>query len=135
MPVKLEHIHQPTDDDLNDFRKIQSDTVNLGLNSETDIENWINDSRWVIAGRFNDRIVGALLAEKQSDNRLILTAPGVRSITQRRGVMHQMIHFLQRWSDENTLQLMAYKENCELSQALIKRDFVDNGDFLVYSPQ
>jgi hypothetical protein len=61
----------------------------------------------------------------------------VRSITQRRGVMHQMIHFIQRWADQNTLTLIIglpdTNMNDALKEALIKRGFASKGDALTYN--
>ncbi len=103
MPVKLEHLTAPTDADWNDLNKIHQDTAISGLTlSETDMKGWLTADRWIVAGRFNDRVVGAFLAER-NQNEVRLSQAGVRSITQRRGVMHQMIHFIQRWADQNTL--------------------------------
>ena len=137
MPVKLEHLTAPTDADWNDLNKIHQDTAISGLTlSETDMKGWLTADRWIVAGRFNDRVVGAFLAER-NQNEVRLSQAGVRSITQRRGVMHQMIHFIQRWADQNTLKLIIgltdTNMNDALKEALIKRGFASKGDALTYN--
>lgn len=135
MPVKLEHIHQPADADWTDLNKIQQETAPHGLSqSQSDLEHWLSDNHWVMAGRFNDRIIGALLATKNNDGEVILSEAGVRAVTQRRGVMHQMIHFIQRWANEENARLVV--NNCpeELSQALVRRGFEPDSGHLIYNP-
>ena len=137
MPVKLEHLTTPTDADWNDLSKIHQDTAVSGLTlSEIDMKDWLTVDRWIVAGRFNDRVVGAFLVER-NQNEVRLSQAGVRSITQRRGVMHQMIHFIQRWADQNTLTLIIgladTNMNDALKEALIKRGFASKGDALTYN--
>lgn len=137
MPVKLEHIHQPSEADWTDLSKIQQETSPDGLNKDqAALSQWLDNNHWVIAGRFNDRLIGALLAEKTSPDTVLLSAAGVRAVTQRRGVMHQMIHFIQRWADSEGLQL-AIEPNCPeaLQQALIRRGFESFEDKTLYNPQ
>ncbi|WP_320821448.1 acetyl-CoA sensor PanZ family protein [Thalassolituus sp.] len=137
MPVKLEHLTTPTDADWNDLSKIHQDTAVSGLTlSEIDMKDWLTVDRWIVAGRFNDRVVGAFLVER-NQNEVRLSQAGVRSITQRRGVMHQMIHFIQRWADQNTLTLIIgladTNMNDALKEALIKRGFASKDDALTYN--
>jgi hypothetical protein len=137
VPVKLEHLTTPTDADWNDLSKIHQDTAVSGLTlSEIDMKDWLTVDRWIVAGRFNDRVVGAFLVER-NQNEVRLSQAGVRSITQRRGVMHQMIHFIQRWADQNTLTLIIgladTNMNDALKEALIKRGFASKDDALTYN--
>lgn len=137
MPVKLEHLTTPTDADWNDLSKIHQDTAISGLTlSKTDMKGWLAADRWIIAGRFNDRVVGACLAERKK-NQVYLSQAGVRSITQGRGVMHQMIHFIQQWAEQNTLTLIIdltdTNMNDALKEALITRGFTSKEDLLTYN--
>ncbi len=137
MPVKLEHIHQPSEADWTDLSKIQQETSPDGLSKDHDALNqWLDNDHWVIAGRFNDRLIGALLAEKINATTVELSAAGVRAVTQRRGVMHQMIHFIQRWADSEGIQLII-APNCPvaLQQALLRRGFESFEDKTLYNPQ
>jgi hypothetical protein len=137
VPVKLEHLTTPTDADWNDLSKIHQDTAISGLTlSKTDMKGWLAADRWIIAGRFNDRVVGACLAERKK-NQVYLSQAGVRSITQGRGVMHQMIHFIQQWAEQNTLTLIIdltdTNMNDALKEALITRGFTSKEDLLTYN--
>lgn len=131
MPVKLEHLTQPNDADWVDLEKIQTETAPYGLAAATDLKNWPDATHWFIAGRFNDRIIGALLAEKSGDV-ITLSDAGVRQITQRRGVMHQMVHFIQKWADESGYSLAAKVSDDSLKSALLKRNFNAAGELLIY---
>ncbi|MEQ3691976.1 MAG: acetyl-CoA sensor PanZ family protein [Alcanivorax sp.] len=132
MPVKLEHLTQPNDADWVDLEKIQNETAPYGLASASDLKNWPDDSHWFIGGRFNDRIIGALLAEK-SGNAITLSAAGVRQITQRRGVMHQMLHFIQKWAVESGFSLAVKVSDDSLRASLLKRGFTTEGELLRYN--
>ncbi|WP_370292228.1 acetyl-CoA sensor PanZ family protein [Thalassolituus sp.] len=128
MPVKLEHITQPTPDDWNDLIKIQGDTSPEG--PVADPSEWLGEDQWYICGRFNDRIIGALQARRSGDQ-VHLIRPGVRTITQRRGVLHQMIHFMQTWATSENLTLTV-EADCALRTALESRGFRLNGELLEY---
>lgn len=131
MPVKLEHLTEPTEDDFVDFEKIRNDTAPYGLAVDMPLREWITKNRWIVAGRFNDRIIGALLAERTGDH-VRLSKAGVRRITQGRGVMHQMLHFLCKWADEESLTLEFNDSEDSLSEAILRRNFERQGDLLVY---
>lgn len=125
MPVKLEHLTAPTAADWQDLDKIINETAPHGLvtSGQISLRDWINDDRWVIGARFNDRIIGALLAERTEPGTIVLSAPGVRAITQRRGVMHQLVHFLQRWAESESLTLSIDSQSCDLREPLCSRGF------------
>ncbi|MDQ4423735.1 MAG: acetyl-CoA sensor PanZ family protein [Thalassolituus sp.] len=131
MPVKLEHLTEPTEDDFVDFEKIRNDTAPHGLAVDEPLREWITENRWIVGGRFNDRIIGALLAERTGDH-VRLSKAGVRRITQGRGVMHQMLHFLCKWADEESLTLEFNDSEDSLSEAILRRNFERQGDLLVY---
>ena len=123
MPVRLEHIRTPTAADWLDLEKIHLDTGSTGFAADrATLEQWLADGGWVMAGRFNDRIIGALLA-RETANGVELSQAGVRTITQRRGVMHQMLHFVQRWAREEGKVVCIAHCPAALENALQHRDF------------
>ncbi len=134
MPVKLEHLTSPTDADWQDLNKIIAETAPVGLTTpdQSNLPEWLNEDRWVIGARFNDRIIGALLAERTAPDTVLLSAPGVRTITQRRGVMHQLLHFIQRWADEENLTLEINMATCDLRNPLCNRGFSGDDRTLSY---
>lgn len=133
MPVLLEHIHEPTPADWVDLEKIHLDTAKNGFTSNKDqLKQWFKDGGWVMAGRFNDRIIGALLA-KEVNGEVVLSQVGVRTITQRRGVMHQLFHFICAWAKQEQRSLRIAQCPLELQVPLIKRGFSQqsgNGFFI-----
>lgn len=122
MPVRLEHITQPTEQDWIDLGKIHQDTQPQGLKlSAEELQQWLQQPhQWLIAGRFNDRIVGCLLAQ-QSEGQVTLSQAAVRTVTQRRGVMHQLLHHVVKWADEEQLSLLFTEVPAELSEPLKRR--------------
>ncbi len=133
MPVKLEIIRTPDEADLNDIRKIRQETSPQGLTcSEAELETFLATGGWIWAGRFNDRIVGVLLAEPQ-DKRIILSQAGVRKITQRRGVMHQMLQLIQQQAEKEGLALELSTCPGHLKEAALRRGFQPINDKLRYN--
>lgn len=134
MPVRLEHIHTPTDADWTDLGKIHNETSASGLSADRDaLTGFLASGGWIMAGRFNDRIIGVVLARKDN-NSIVLSQAAVRTITQRRGVMHQLLHFIQRYAAEQQLSLRV--DNCpqELESALEHRQFAQIGTTWMYNP-
>lgn len=123
MPVRLEHIHQPTDADWQDIGKIHQETVGSGLtdNIETLTER-LNNGSWILAGRFNDRIVGLIIAT-ETEQSVQLEQAAVRQITQRRGVMHQLLHHTLKWADEYEKTLIIQSIPTELQTPVERRGF------------
>lgn len=134
MPVHLEHISQPTQQDWIDLGKIYSDAPQEWLadanNIQTSLQELLDQGTWLIAGRFNARLLGAMKAEKEG-NTVTLSHFCVRKITINRGVAHQMLHHMSNWADENGYTLLAKDVPTELANALINRDFrLETNDFV-----
>ena len=138
MPVHLEHISQPTEQDWIDLGKIYSDAPQEWLTDASDIkaslQQLLDQDIWLIAGRFNARLLGALQAEKQG-NSITLRHGCVRKVTINRGVAHQMLHHMSQWADENGYTLIAKDLPKELVNSLKKRGFIDSGEDFVRNPQ
>lgn len=123
MPVLLEHLTQPNSADWQDLEKIHQDTADNGLTlSSEQLQQWLAEEGWIMAGRFNDRILGALLA-KEHDNLVELSQAGVRTLTQKRGVMHQLLHFICAWSQEHNKTLVIKTLPTNLQQSVLARGF------------
>ena len=133
MPVLLEHIHQPNDADWQDIEKIHQDTADNGLTfNRQQLEQWLAEGGWLMAGRFNDRLIGLVLA-KRTNQGVELSQAAVRKLTQRRGVMHQLVHHIQAWSAEQQQPLQI--NNCAdmFNNALQRRGFILLGGTWQYS--
>ncbi|MFQ3171210.1 MAG: hypothetical protein ACI9DG_001244 [Oleispira sp.] len=134
MPVHIEHISQPTEQDWIDLGKIYSDAPREWLTDASDIHTslqpLLNQGTWLIAGRFNARLLGALKAEKDG-NTIYLSHFCVRKITINRGVAHQMLHHMSTWADENEFSLIAKDVPLEFASALKSRGFISkDNDFI-----
>ena len=128
MPVLLEHIHQPTEADWNDIEKIHQETLTNGLTFDrAQLEQWLASGGWIMAGRFNDRLIGLMLA-KGNAGYVELSQAAVRKLTQRRGVMHQLMHHILVWSEEQQRPLVLSQCTAILNNALQKRGFVQQGN-------
>lgn len=135
MPVLLEHLHQPSEADWADIEKIHQDTANNGLTlNRAELEQWLVDGGWIMGGRFNDRLIGAVLA-KDNGQQVELSHAGVRALTQNRGVMHQLLHFICSWSEEQQKPLLIQTSDHSLQQSLQKRGFIIQAGACYYQPQ
>jgi hypothetical protein len=138
MPVHLEHISQPSEQDWIDLGKIYSDAPKEWLTDASDIktslQQRLDQNIWFIAGRFNARLLGAMQAQKDG-NKIILRYFSVRKITVNRGVAHQMLHHMGIWADENGFSLIAKDVPENLANALIKRDFIEKEKDFIRNPQ
>jgi len=127
MPVLLEHITQPTEQDWIDLGKIYTDAPQEWLDNTSDIKSslqkLLDQDIWFIAGRFNARLLGALKAIKDGDT-IYLSDFCVRKVTVNRGVAHQMMHHIRTWADKHGYTLIATDVPPELTNALINREFV-----------
>lgn len=131
MPVFLEHVTQPDPQDWIDLNKIYSEVLEQNPQPEQEvtatITQWLandqgSDQQWLIAGKFNARLLTAMFARQVGDV-IYLSHFAVRPLTQGRGVAHQLIHHIQKWASENNYQLIALDCPNEFSAALQKRGF------------
>lgn len=126
MPVHLEHIEKPTPQDWIDLGKIYTDAPDEWLSDPTDhqqsLQSLLDSGKWLIAGRFNERLLGSMEAEKDGS---IITLQHfcVRNVTKGRGVAHQMLHHINRWADTEQLTLVAEGVPEDIANSLINREF------------
>lgn len=127
MPVQLEHITQPSDQDWIDLGKIYAEGPQQWLadssNIKASIQPLIDQGTWLIAGRFNSRLLGAMQAQKEGKI-INLQHFCVREITRHRGVAHQMLHHMSNWANEQGYTLCVKELPQELVNSLEKRGFI-----------
>lgn len=123
MPIILEHLQTPSEEDWQDLEQILASTQPEDSISREEIEHKLNQTFWIVAGRFNDRLAGCLLAQKSHPNQVELSQACVRKITQGRGVMHQMLALLVKWADAQSLDLIFKDVPEHLQEVLASRDF------------
>lgn len=138
MPVHLEHITQPTQQDWIDLGKIYTDAPQEWLTDASDLQaslqELLDQGEWLIAGRFNARLLGALKATKDG-NTINLRHLCVRNVTIKRGVAHQMLHHMNKWADENGYTLVAKDVPGELATSLVSRGFTQDSPNFIRNPK
>lgn len=120
MPVLVEEINQPSSQDFTDLQKIYQDAPDWLLAPFNNCEQLIAEQRF-LAGRFNDRLLGAALLEK-TDSCWRLSHLCVRKVTRQRGVARRLLDEAQRLAREagKPLHLAAPVDHLE-AQALAAR--------------
>ncbi|QLF93298.1 acetyl-CoA sensor PanZ family protein [Pseudomonas sp. ABC1] len=124
MPVHVETVSAPSEQDRLDLSRIYQDAPDWLLPPYADADSLIESalaSGHLIAGRFNDRLLGAaMLQEDESGWRLSHLC--VRSITRQRGVGRRIIEEARRHAAETgkPLRLCAPLDQLE-TQALATR--------------
>ncbi|HAJ86071.1 aspartate 1-decarboxylase autocleavage activator PanM [Stutzerimonas stutzeri] len=102
MPVYVESITQPSPQDLTDLAKIYADAPDWLLapysSADTLIAAALADGS-LIAGRFNDRLLGAALLQR-GDDAWRLSHLCVRKLTRKRGVGRRLLEETQRQASE-----------------------------------
>ncbi len=126
MPIKLEHIHQPTPEDWNDLDKLHQNS-GLAPLSRDQLDNLLTSNGWIAGGRFNDRIVGVILCSQSADI-VTLHCAAVRTLTQRRGVMHQSLWLLQKWAANEGFVLQINNLPEFLHAAVVSRGFTETAE-------
>jgi len=119
MPVYVESVTQPSPQDLTDLAKIYADAPEWLLtpyaSAEALIEAALADGS-LIAGRFNDRLLGAALLQR-GDQAWRLSHLCVRKVTRKRGVGRRLLEETQRQASEagKPLRLAAPEGHLEAS--------------------
>ncbi len=102
MPVYVESITQPSPQDLTDLAKIYADAPDWLLapysSADTLIAAALADGS-LIAGRFNDRLLGAALLQR-GDDAWRLSHLCVRKLTRKRGVGRRLLEETERQASE-----------------------------------
>ncbi|MDY7220209.1 acetyl-CoA sensor PanZ family protein [Denitrificimonas sp. JX-1] len=102
MPVYFESAEQPSTQDLADLEKIYADAPAWLLppyaNGNALLEQGLAQ-KTLVAGRFNSRLLGAALLEKQTD-RWLLSHLCVRELTRNRGVARRIVQEASRLAAE-----------------------------------
>ncbi|EQM81290.1 acetyltransferase [Stutzerimonas stutzeri MF28] len=124
MPVSIEHITEPSQQDRIDLAKIFADAPAWLLAPYADAAALVEaglTERSLIAGRFNDRLLGAALLQRGASH-WRLSHLCVRQVTRRRGVGRRILEESQRLAGEagTNLHLAAPLEQLE-AQALAAR--------------
>lgn len=124
MPVIVQVIATPSEQDLIDLRKIYADAPAWLFAPYADADALIEQASRqgrLIAGRFNDRLLGAAILE-QLDDRWRLSHLCVRKVTRERGVARRLLDEARRQAAEagQPLHLAAPLDHLE-SQALAAR--------------
>lgn len=98
MPVVVQHLTQPSEQDRQDLLKIYADAPQWLLAPFADAEQLVTrglaEGR-LFTGRFNDRLLGAAWIERHGDT-WRLSRLCVRQVTRQRGVARRLLEEAQR---------------------------------------
>ncbi|RJG13060.1 GNAT family N-acetyltransferase [Pseudomonas cavernicola] len=124
MPVFVEVVSAPSAQDKRDLAKIYADAPAWLLAPYRDAETLLDsaiEQGTLIAGRFNDRLLGAALVER-GELHWRLSHLCVRKLTRQRGVARRLLDETQRWAAAagKPLHLAAPQDQLEC-QALAAR--------------
>ena len=124
MPVVVEFVRQPSAQDRLDLAKIYAEAPDWLLAPYNDAQHLLDsllDSGQLLAGRFNDRLLGAALLQR-GDDHWRLSHLCVRKVTRKRGVGRRILDEARRLAREagKPLHLAAPRDHLE-SQALAAR--------------
>lgn len=124
MPIYVEAVTQPSPQDRTDLAKIYADAPDWLLTPHASADALIDAAladATLIAGRFNDRLLGVALLEKFAD-RWRLSHICVRKVTRGRGVARRLLDEARRLAAEagQPLHLAAPLDHLE-SQAMAAR--------------
>ncbi len=107
MPVYFESAEQPSAQDLADLEKIYLDAPDWLITPYADAAALINHGlshNTLVTARFNSRLLGAALLDKQTD-RWLLSHLCVRALTRNRGVARRLLQEASRLAHEADQQL------------------------------
>lgn len=126
MPVYLEWVEQPSEQDWIDLEKLYKETPaswfeELGVDS---VQGYVafyqgDQQDRLAAGRFNDRLISTARL-KATEEGYDISQLCVRSVTRQRGVAHQMMIRLAQWADEQACSLTVQDSASELSTLITK---------------
>lgn len=136
MPVYLEWVEQPSEQDWVDLEKLYKEVpdpwfVEYGATTTQDYVAKHQDQQALLAaGRFNDRLI-TTASLKQHEQGYLVQHVCVRAVTRERGVAHQLMVRLAQWADEKGVGLVVEANDPNLSTLLNKLEeygFSLNGD-------
>ena len=102
MPVLVETVSRPSAQDHTDLGKVYADAPDWLLAPYASVDALLADgigSGQLIAGRFNDRLLGAALLQR-GDDAWRLSHLCVRKLTRKRGVGRRLLEETQRQASE-----------------------------------
>jgi GNAT superfamily N-acetyltransferase len=119
VPVHLEWVKRPTQQDLTDLQKLLDDAPPEWQLQGMALQSYLTSQPLLAAGRFNDRLIAlAEISEQQSAYKIERVL--VRKVTRNRGVAHQLLTRLCQWADTERHDL---RIQCAEGQSLLEYGF------------
>ncbi len=133
MPVHIEWIESPTEQDWLDLNKLYKGAPQhwFAQTAQQTAQAYVNEKQQkgykIVAGRFNDRLIAAaaLKLMDQKLNSYQIEELCVRDITRQRGVARQLLVRLCQWSDKQKCGLWIEDDSARL-KVLLEFGFVHN---------
>ena len=114
MPIIVEQITEPNEQDLIDLIKVYRDFPDFSSKDEADIKQWLTEQlsapeQRLYGARFNDRLLGAaclhISPTRKTDSPLNIHSFCVRDVTRRRGVGSKLLLDLKTFASTEGFQL------------------------------
>lgn len=143
MPVYLEWVEQPSEQDRVDLDKLYKEVPSQWLEQYTaeNAQDYVAKHDGIqlklAGGRFNDRLISAASLQQHGES-YVIRHLAVRSVTRERGVAHQMLVRLAQWADDQGVGLVVDANDPDLSTLLTKLEkygFSLEGDIWKRSPE
>lgn len=130
MPVFLEHVKAPSEQDLGDLQKIFDDypTPLRWPSLQQNVAN--NPAMAVYAGRFNSRLLGACTV-REENNALIIEHLCVRKVTRGRNVARDIIRIILRDLPAREYRVPVCMEDAGIDKLLSNAGFTRQGDVYI----
>lgn len=130
MPVHLEWVHTPSDQDEIDLKKLLQDAPQEWgwSSSQESISSWIEQIKQsgnqIAAGRFNDRLITiAVITPAEQSKVFLIKQLLVRTVTRERGVAKQLLVRLTQWADQEGFSLIVH-DNDHAYRTLLEFGFL-----------
>lgn len=138
MPVHMEWIESPTEQDWIDLEKLYKEAPSHWFEGESSAESYgqikrDSEHKWV-AGRFNDRLIAAATLKADADGVMLIDDLCVRQVTQDRGVAKQLIVRICQWAD-NQGESLKVLDAAAKYQPLADLGFVHQNEYWVRTEQ
>ena len=136
MPVHMEWIESPTEQDWIDLEKLYKEAPSHWFEGEANPQGYGQIKRdagymWV-AGRFNDRLIAAATLKVDADGNTLIDDLCVRKVTQDRGVAKQLIVRICQWADDQG-QILKVLDPKGVYQPLAELGFVHHTEYWIRS--
>ena len=138
MPVHMEWIESPSEQDWVDLNKLYKEAPAHWFATQGDASTYIDAktsaSYQLLAGRFNDRLISAAALKPSGQSSFEIEDLCVRQVTQERGVAKQLLVRICQWADESQ-NVLKVRDEANDYATLAQFGFMRQNEYWVRSIQ